>query len=119
MVKAGLLSFTRNGKRLLAKGNFTYNLGLEKREEIVGSDGLHGFKVGPGTAMIEGEVTNTSELDTEELFLAEDETIQLNLRDGKIFVLRNASYAGEGSIETEEGNIGVRFVGAGAREIRP
>ena len=119
MVKAGILQATVNGERVLAKGSWTYNLGRPMREPITGADGFHGFKETPQPARIEGSVTRDSATDIDALLALEDATVQLNLRDGTVVVLRNASFAGQGDITTEEGEITVAFIGKGAEEIRP
>lgn len=116
---AGILSVTRNGTRMKAKGSWTYNLGRLRREAIVGADGVHGFKETPQVAFIEGEITDDSELDLEEFLDAQGQTYMLHLRNGKVVELRDAWHAGEGNVETEETNVAVRFEGLSAREIRP
>lgn len=115
---AGLLSLTANGERLKAKGSFTYNLGADKREGIVGADGVHGFKEMPQLPFIEGEITDDSELDLQGFLNFSDGTVTLHLRNGKVVELRDAWYAGEGNVETEESNVQVRYEGLSAREVR-
>jgi hypothetical protein len=46
-----------------------------------------------------------------------DATVTLTLANDKVIVLRGAFFAGEGTGNTDEGNIGVRFEGDGAEEI--
>ena len=113
----GLLRFSVSGVQYLAKGSFTYNLGAWKREAVVGADGVHGWKKTPQVPFIEGEVTDTSDLDLATLLNMEDETVQLELQNGKVISLRNAVFAGDGNVGTEEGNIAVRFEGKSAQEI--
>ena len=55
--RAGILFFKVDGAHD-AKGGFTYNLGGAKREAIVGSDAVHGYKETPRVAFIEGEITD-------------------------------------------------------------
>lgn len=106
-----------DGEQFQAKGSFTYNLGKEKREAIVGSDQVHGFKALPQVPMIEGAITDSDELNLEALLLIRDATIQLELANGKIIVLRDAWYAADGNVTTEEGEIEVKFEGIDAEEI--
>jgi len=42
--------------------------------------------------------------------------VTLQVANGKTIVLRNAWFAGEGTVQTEEGNIAVRFEGLSATE---
>lgn len=115
---AGLLEVQVNGTLLQAKGNWTYNLGANKREAIVGADRVHGYKELPQAPYIEGEVTDASDLDVEALLRTDDATITLKLANGKVVVLRNAWYAADGNIQTEEANIQIRFEGKSAEEVR-
>lgn len=122
--RAGIIQVTGNGVRYDAKGNWTYNLGRPKRESIVGSDGIHGFMEKPQPAFIEGEITDSSSLSLAELVSIESATIVLQLAVGpngpaKAIVLRDAAFTGEGTGNSEEGNIAVRFEGPNADEVTP
>lgn len=115
---AGIIAVKVNGEQLLAKGNFTYNLGKPKREGVVGADTTHGFKEVPQIAFIEGEITDRSDVSLESLVMTKDATVTLELGNGKVIVLREAWYAAEGTFNTEEGNGQVRFEGMSAEEIQ-
>lgn len=110
-IVGGLIQFKVDGKIYAAKGNFTWNPGLEKREGVVGSDAPHGFKALPQIPFVEGEITDKRDTDTVALLNATDATVYLGLANGKAFVLRNAWHAGEGTHNTEEGNLPIRFEG--------
>lgn len=114
----GIISFKVGGRQLNAKGNFTYNLGKEKREAVIGTDKVHGYKATPQPAFIEGEITDNVSLDLAALVETDGETVTLDLANGKSIVLRKAWYAGEGTGNTEEGNISVRFEAAEGEEIQ-
>ena len=116
--KAGLIEIAVNGNLMQAKGNFTYNLGAPKREGIPGADRVHGFKESVQIPMIEGEATDDSDLDVEALIRTEEATITLKLANGKVIVLRNAWYAADGNVQTEEANIQLKFEGLSAEEVR-
>lgn len=116
--RGGILFLKVGGERQDAKGNFTYNLGQPKRDGIVGADGVHGYKEMPQVPFIEGEITDRQTLDLAALLNVVDTTVTLELANGKVIVLRQAWYAGEGTGNTEEGNIGVRFEGLSAEEVR-
>lgn len=107
--RGGLISFNVDGEPYEAKGNFTYNLGRPLREEIVGANSIHGYKSTPQAAMIEGEFTDRKDLDVGKLVELEDVTVTLTLGNGKSVVLREAWFSGEGNVQTEEGNIAVKF----------
>lgn len=115
--RAGVLFLKVDGQIHDAKGNYTYNLGGEKRDAILGADQVHGFKTAVQVPFIEGELTDKAEFDVQKLLDIEDATITLELANGKTVVLKEAWYAGEGNIQTEEGNIQLRFEGKSATEI--
>ncbi len=115
---AGIINAKVNGEIQQAKGNWTYNLGAPKRDAVVGADRTHGYKELPQVAFIEGEITDRGDLDVAALVLLKDSTVTLELANGKVVVLRDAWFAGEGNIQTEEANITVRFEGMSAEEVR-
>ena len=101
----GTIYLKIDGIQYLAKGNFTYNLGAEKREPVLGEDGVHGYKTTQQVARIEGEITDTSDLDLEKLVNMEGGTAVLELANGKTVSLPDAWYAGDGDAQTQEGNV--------------
>jgi hypothetical protein len=116
--RAGIIQLQVDGEILDAKGNFTYNIGRPKREAILGSDGaVHGFKETVQVPFIEGEITDRGDLDVEALIGMTDGTVTLSLANGKTIVLRSAWYAGEGTGNTEEANIPVRWEGKNGEEL--
>ncbi len=114
----GIIEFKANGELYSAKGNWTYNLGRPKRESVVGSDVVHGYKEMPQVPFIEGAITDRSDMDLASLLELADATVTLQLANEKIIVLRNAVFAGDGNASTEEGEIEVRFEGLSAEEVR-
>lgn len=115
--RAGLIQVQVNGEVFDARGNWTYNLGRPKREAIVGADTVHGYRETPQVAFIEGEITDRGTLDVADLIGITDATVTLGLANGKTVTLREAWFAGDGNVTTEEANIAVRFEGAGAEEL--
>jgi len=113
----GIIELKIDGKIQSAKGNFTYNLGRPLRESVIGADTVHGYKETPQAAFIEGEITDREDLSLEELVTTTDATVYLRLANTKVIVLRNAWFAGEGTGNTEEGNIAVRFEGMSGEEV--
>ncbi len=113
-----MIQFQINGEVFDAKGSFSYNLGRATRESIIGSDRVHGYKEVPQVGFIEGEITDSASTDLEALVGVTDATVTLDLANGKLFVLHDAYYASEGTGNTEDGNIGIRFEGEG-EEVTP
>lgn len=115
--RAGIIQLAINGELHEAKGNFTYNFGAPKREAIIGADKVHGFKETPTVPKIVGEITDRGTLDVAGLVNLEDATITLSLANGKVFVLRQAWYAGDGDVQTDEANIQLELHGVSGEEI--
>lgn len=116
----GIITLKTNGRARRAKGSFTYNLGAPKREGIVGHDEFHGYKEVPQIAMIEGVITDSGDLNVKnDILNFTDGRVTLDLNNGKTIILREAFYAGEGNITTEEGEIPALFQGSEAEEIAP
>ena len=100
-----------------AKGSFTYNLGAMKREPILNADGtVAGYKEMPQVPRIEGVITDQNDLTLSDFINITDATITLELANGKVVDLRNAWYAADGDVTTEEGEIQVLFQGLSAEE---
>lgn len=116
--RAGICFFKIDGEIFDAKGNFTYNIGMPKREAIVGADAVHGYKETPQAPFIEGEITDRGNLDLQKLLAMDGGTATLELANGKIIVLREAWYAGDGNVQTEDGNIQLRIEAKQGEEIR-
>ena len=107
----GIIQVQANGEILKAKGNYSYNLGLAMREAVVGADGHHGYKETPQPGFIEGEITDGRNLSLSRLVTMRDATVTLSLPNGKMVACSPAYFAGEGTANTEEGNIPVRWEG--------
>ena len=115
--RAGLIQLQVNGEIQDAKGSFSYNLGRPKREAMIGADRVHGYKEAPQIAFIEGAITDRGSLDVGALASATGVTATLSLANGKVIVLRDAWFAGDGTVTSEEAEISVRWEGANAEEV--
>lgn len=114
----GKIFVKSDGQQYRAKGSWTFNLGVDKREGIAGSDSVHGYKEMPVVPFIEGTITDSADLSLEALFKTKDATITLELANGKIISLTDAWFSGDSNVTTEEGEIDARFEGLNAEEIR-
>lgn len=118
MRRGGTIFLKVDGAIHSAKGSFSYNIGSPMREAIVGADVVHGYKETPQVPFIEGEITDNPDLDLAALTTGKELTVTLELANGKVISLREAWFAGEGTGNTEEGNIGVRWEGLTGEEIK-
>lgn len=114
----GIIEVKVNGGLQKAKGSWTYNLGVPKREMVVGSDSVHGYKETPQAPRIEGVITDRGDLDVKALLGTVASTVTLSLANGKVIVLRDGVFTGDGDITTEEGEIAAMFSGSSADEVR-
>jgi hypothetical protein len=107
-----------NGRQIAAHGKWKSNILPTKREGIAGQDGVHGFKEMPRVPTIMGDVSYVEGCSIEELHSIKDATITLELANDAVHVLRNAWFADESEVDTEEGNFPVKFEGISGEEIR-
>lgn len=101
----GVINLKVNGVLKRAKGTFTYNLGANKREGVLGTDGIHGFKETPQIPSISGAITDSPDIDLREFVTFKDATITLELANGKVVIFEEAFYTGDGNVTTDEGEI--------------
>lgn len=114
--RAGAIQLQIDGEIHDCKGSFTYGFGIPKREAIVGPDRVHGYKETPQVAFIEGAITDRGDLDVKRMMNATAKTVTLKFANGKMFVLSDAWFAGDGQATTEEAEIEVRWEGIEGEE---
>lgn len=114
----GLLFVKVNGVQYRAKAtNFEYNLGIAKKEAVVGIDGFHGYKELPITAYIQGAITDEQDLDVRNFAELTGVTVTAELANGKVVTFKNAHQAADLDQGTEEGEIPFRFEAAFGEEV--
>ena len=113
----GRLKVKVNGDLVYVKGSFTYNLGRDKRDPIVGHDGVHGMKSLPQAPYFEGPVTFHSEMSLTDFLDLTDVTATLELNNGKTLAFYKATQTGDGQGTSEENEINCRFDALSAEEI--
>lgn len=114
----GIIQVKVNGELYSAKGSFEYNLGIPKREMVVGSDGVHGYKEMPQRNYIKGVFTDRGDISLKTLVSIREATVTLSLANGKVIVQRESAFVGDGNATTEEGEIEVEFSGISCEEVR-
>lgn len=113
----GIIEIVADGVRIAAKGSFTYNLGIPQKTSVIGAEEPLGYTEAAKAAYIEGETVHLSELDLAALVRMNNATVDLTLPNGRVFVMREAFYAGDGEGSTEEGAVKVRFESKSAELI--
>ena len=113
----GIIRLQIDGEVYRIAGVWTRNLGVPMREELIGSEEVHGFKETARAPFLEGAMRDSGDLDLRALQSITGATVTMEMPNGKLFVLYDAFYSGEGNISSEEGEITARFVGMSAEEI--
>lgn len=108
---AGTAFFKVDGVQYNLRGNVTLSLGNVSRESMVGLDGYHGIKEVPVASFIEVELTDQPEIDLNVLNELSDVTVQVELINGKLGILRNAEQVNDLELSVDEGTFTVRFEG--------
>lgn len=116
-LRGGILTLQIDGRVYEAKGSFTVNFGANKREAIIGADGVHGYKEMPQVAVIEGAITDSGGLSVKDLASLRQVTGSLLLANGKLAILKDAWSAGDNNLTTEEGEIAFRLESRFAEEV--
>lgn len=114
----GIIEVKADGVLYAAKGSFTYNLGVNKREAVLGADVVHGYKESVQAPMLEGAITDSGDLDVKTVLSLKNATVTLSLANGKVISFKEAWYAGDGNVTTEEGEIQFKIEAMRAEEIR-
>lgn len=107
----GVASIRANGELLRVTGSWTINLGNEKRTAKMGSraQGPLGYTVEAGQPSAEGKLVLGAGSDLDTIMALDDATITIELVSGDVFQMFNAWFAGEASIDTQEGEFSARF----------
>jgi hypothetical protein len=111
--RGGVLSISANGTLLEVVGAWTFKPGIEVREAIPGPNGPVGYKGNRAAPSWEGRASYNPNLDIEALQNLDDATVVGVLPNGRVATLRNAWFAGEGDLTTEDGTFAVKFEGLG------
>ena len=99
-------------------GVFDYGGGYEKREEVMGSHGIAGYKATPTAPYISGSIVDTGEFSLSDFGKMKNSTITLDLANGKQIVLRGAVSANDDGLKgNTDGKITVKFFGQSLEEV--
>lgn len=115
---AGTAYLKVDGNQYPLKGNFTVSPSAVDRSGIAGQDAVHGFQELPRVPYIEGDVSTLAGLSLEEIEQVTDATVTAELRNGSVYVLRNAWTKAAFEVNTHDGQFRVRFEGISCDEIQ-
>jgi hypothetical protein len=111
IAKSGIVYIKLDGVQYMAKGDFKYKLGGLKREASRGVDGHTAMKEMFENGKIEGNIADPGSLDLKAIQTAENISVQLEMNNGKVVVLRNAFYTGDAEMDAIEGQTTIVFEG--------
>jgi hypothetical protein len=114
---AGLAYLKVDGAQYALRGNLSVSPVRTVRTGVAGQDGVHGYTEAPTVPYIEGDVSDLGGLSLERLHAVADATVTAELANGKVYLLRQAWFAGEMVLNTVEGSMPVRFEGMSCEEI--
>ena len=114
----GILHLKINGTVVVAKGDFTFGMGLPKYEAVLSSSNrVAGFKATPTVPYIEGEIFQTGDVDLKDLLSTRNALVVLEFEGGKTYALDEAHFAADGEVTTADGSVKVRFDGTSMSEV--
>ena len=108
---AGTCFLKVNGEQYSLRGNLTISLGGFERESAVGLDQYHGIIEKPRASFIEADITDTDGLDIKTLENLNNVTVTVELINGKVGILRQATQINALELKAEDGTITIKFEG--------
>jgi hypothetical protein len=99
------------GRQLRFKNDFKVQPNNFQWEGVAGHDGVHGRKRVPIIPTVEANISDECALSLQQLAAMVDETVAIELDNGKVSVYQQARYNGLAQLDTGEGQIEVRFEG--------
>ncbi len=115
---AGKFTLSCDGIAFYASGVFKYGGGFDKREAIMHSSGVAGFKSTPVVPYISGDLIDNDSLALTDIANMTSSTITLDLANGKQIVLRGAYFTNENGLEADtDGKITIKFEGQSLEEV--
>ena len=108
---AGTVTLTGPNGKISVKGSVTASFWDSEKESLSGVDGVHGYKKTFVAPFIEVTASTTSELNINEIVLADNETIQIDMANGKTGLLNSAWLTTRPELSPEEGEVTLRWEG--------
>lgn len=113
----GTAFFRINGVQYAIGGEMRINPLNEKRNPLVGLDGIVMPQIEFQSPMVECAVKDVASVDLIALTRMENVTVTVEMANGTVWELSNAFYAGDGELDAKEGDFQVRFHGSKIRRL--
>jgi hypothetical protein len=106
-----------DGAQVQLRGNFKVMPNLTENTGVAGADGIHGYTQKYVMPAIEADISDSGGLSVTALQNITSSTITLELVNGKQYVLANAWYSGQATLDAVVGQVPVRFEGTSCMEL--
>lgn len=114
----GVVYMRRGDRQLSCKGNITIRLGGRNRTAVTTADervaGFTSQWVAPGFDM---DIVDFGDLSLKDIQAIENEPLTIELGNGKAYILADAFYVGEASLNAIDGMFAAKFDGVDIQEI--
>jgi hypothetical protein len=114
---AGVCYLKVDGAQYALRGNLSVAPARTVRTGVAGQDGVHGFTEAPTVPYIEGDISDLGSLSLQRLHAVNEATVTVELANGKVYLLRQAWFAGELVLNAADGTVPIRFEGMSCEEI--
>jgi hypothetical protein len=108
---AGTAFLTVDGTSYALVGEMEYNPGIVTRESLLGQDGVHGYKEMPQAPHISATIRDMNNMDVLTLNQMTNNTITVQLANGKLIVGRNMWTVESQTSKAQDGTIEVKWEG--------
>lgn len=113
---AGTAYFSVDGVSYMLSGDLEYDPSTVTRESLVGQDGVHGYSEKPKTGSISGTLRDAQNITVAAFNAMTNNTVTLELANGKTVVGRNMWTTEVQPVKTSEGTFEVKWEGPTVEE---
>lgn len=114
---AGTAYMAVNGRTVMLVGEFSYRVTQMNVETLKGMDGIHGPKGSPEPGMIKAKLRDRADVSMSDVANAINDTIVVELANGKTVVGRNMWRAGEPvEVDADDASYAIQWEGVDVRD---
>jgi hypothetical protein len=110
---AGMAFIRIDGQQFSTNGEFEATSQGFKATPIPASDGTIHYSEEVVADKVSGTLLTTTELDPQTVVDARDVTVQIEFKNGKVFILKNGFFTGDPTISSKDGTMSVEWSGKG------
>lgn len=113
---AGIAYISVDGQNYMLAGDLSYSVSKVTRETIAGQDRVHGYSEKPHAGFISGTLRDVSGLSVASFNAMTNNTVTLELANGKTIIGRNMWTVEAQEVKTSEGTFEVKWEGFSVEE---